>query len=147
MADHDQFQHERSHFSASFFERMGAVALSAAGFSAALVFFLAQASDQDAYTAVSLWAALASLILWLCAWQYVEPYSVHGAQSYGHFNFFLATAFSGFGLISLLVAVAAVVLKLSVCAGVAFSVLSVLSVIWATTHNQAVSRHCKSRDA
>ena len=147
MTDPDPYKHERSHFSSTFFERMGSVALSASGFSAALVIFLAQVMGQSNYSETALWAALCALLLWLCAWQYVEPYATHGEQSYGHFNFLTATLLSGLGLISLLISVAAIVLKLSICAGVVFSVLAVLAIIWVFVHNQSVTRHCKSKDS
>ncbi|MFC3269372.1 hypothetical protein ACFOED_10150 [Vulcaniibacterium thermophilum] len=143
----DPVSHLRSHFSQEYLGQLRNTALAAAGFSAGLIVLLAQTKGQATYSEVSLWAAIASLVIWLFAWQYVLPYIVHGERTYNHFNFNLAALLTLSGLTALLTAVVAIVWRLSVCAGIVLTALSGILAIAVLFHNWAVDRHCNGSDA
>ena len=143
----DPITHLRSHLSKHYLEEMRSTALSAAGFSAGIIILLAQTTGQSSYSVISLWASIASLLIWLFGAQYVSAYLVHGERTYPHFNVFLAAIVSLLGFASLFIAVVATVWRLSVIAGIVLTVLGIVLAVAVFFHFQSVDRHCNESDA
>ncbi|UGB39226.1 hypothetical protein [Frateuria soli] len=143
----DPISHLKSHLGKGELELMRTTALSLAGFSAALIILLVQTKGQPPYSAVALWSSIASLLIWLFGAQYVSVYLVHGERTYKYINIFLSAAISIFGYISLFVAVVAMVLQLSVSAGIVLAVLGFVLAVAVFVHSQSVARLCNESDA
>ena|SRR6185312_10261817 len=147
MRFQDPISHLRSHLRKGELELMRTTALSAAGFSAAVIFLLAQTKGQPSYSPVALWSSIVALVTWLFGVQYVSAYLVHGERTYKHINILASAAIAVVGYASLFVAVVATVLQLSVCAGIVLAVLGVVLAIAVFMHTRAVEGLCNSDDA
>ena len=143
----DPASHLRSHLNESRLQLMRTTALSAAGFSAGIIVLLAQVRGGPAYSEVSLWAAVFSLLIWLFGAQYVSTYLVHGERTYKHINIFLAAFVGILGYAALFTAVVATVWQLSTCAGIVLLVLGVVLAIAIFVHTKSVERLCNESDA
>ena len=147
MRFHDPITHLRSHLSKPELELMRNTAISIAGFSAALIIYLAQAKGQPSYSAISLWASIVSLLTWLFGAQYISAYLIHGERTYPHINLLLSGAISVVGYASLFVAVVAAVWRISICAGIFLILSGIALAIVAAVHSRAVDRICNESDA
>lgn len=143
----DPISHIKSHLGKGELELMRTTALSVAGFSAALIILLVQTKGQPPYSAVALWSSIASLLIWLFGAQYVSAYIVHGERTYKHINIFLSAAITILGYTSLFIAVVAMVLQLSICAGIVLAVLGLALAAAVFVHSQSVARLCDESDA
>jgi hypothetical protein len=142
----DPIAHFKSHLTKEQLEQMRNTALSAAGFSAGIIILLAQTKGQPSYSTVSLWAAIASLLIWLFGALYVGAYLFHGERTYGHLNVALAAIVSSLGYPALFVSVVATVWRLSPCAGVLLTILGVVLAVCIFKHFQSVDRYCNETD-
>ena len=68
----DPIAHIKSHLSQGNLEQMRNVALTTAGFSAAIIILLSQLRGTASYSAISLWASIISMVVWLFAFRYVN---------------------------------------------------------------------------
>jgi hypothetical protein len=147
MRFRDPITHLRSHLAKPELELMRNTALSIAGFSAALIIFLAQSKGQPSFSAVALWASIVSLLVWLFGAQYISAYLVHGERTYSHINLFLSTLIAIVGYSSLFIAVVATVWKLSVAAGIFLMLAGLALAVFVVIHSRAVDRICNDSDA
>ena len=147
MRFQDPISHVKSHLGKAELELMRTTALSAAGFSAAVIFLLAQTKGQPSYSAVALWSSIASLLIWLFGVQYVSAYLVHGERTYKHINVFVPAAIAVLGYTSLYSAVVATVWQLSVYAGIVLAALGVVLAVAVAVHSRSVERLCNESDA
>jgi hypothetical protein len=122
-------------------------ALATAGFAAAIIILLSQVKGTPSYSAVSLWAALVSMVVWLFGFLYVSAYLLHGERVYQHINIFTIAAIAVSGYAALFVAIVATVWQLSACAGVALIVLGILLAVASFIHFKSVERSCNASDA
>jgi len=147
MRFQDPISHVKSHLGKAELELMRTTALSAAGFSAAVIFLLAQTKGQPSYSAVALWSSIASLLIWLFGVQYVSAYLVHGERTYKHINVFVPAAIAVLGYTSLYSAVVATVWQRSVYAGIVLAALGVVLAVAVAVHSRSVERLCNESDA
>jgi len=147
MKPQDPVAHLKSHLSKEILEQMRNIALTTAGFSAAIIMLLAQLKGTSSYSSVALWASIISMVTWLFAFVYINAYLLHGECVYKEINIAVAgiTALLGYAL--LFVSVVATVWQLSACAGIALTLLGIALAIVAIIHNKNIERHCNKSDA
>ena len=140
----DPTDHFRSHITKAYLEQLRNIAISAAGFSAGLLIFLAQTTGEAPYSQTALWAAIFALVTSLYGWQYVLPYIFYGEKTYEHFNVYVVALIQIVAVLAILVSVCAIVWQLSVYAGIALALLGLTLAILVLRHNFQVMRHSQA---
>jgi hypothetical protein len=123
----------------SILEQMRAVAIAGAGVCTAIILLLVQVPKTTPLF-IATCAASLGILVWLAAWQYVQPFIIGGQASYKLYSPRVAGLIAVSGILVLFLALTSLIWHLSSCVALIFSVLALLLAFFVCKHIRSVLR-------